>query len=70
MLPLILLILLIPAQILPALIPKLGFIERIGAVTQGDADKNALIILECLCQMMTICIADNVKSIEPLFVDG
>jgi len=44
-----------------------GIIKRTGDVAKKDADKNALVILNALAQMLSVEIEDGLNSLEYLF---
>jgi len=44
-----------------------GILERTGSVAKKDADKNAIVILNALAQMLTFEISGGLNSIEYLF---
>ncbi len=46
-----------------------GILDKINVVTRQDADKNAIIILNALAQMLTVEIDDSLNSLEYLFID-
>ncbi|MBT3979700.1 MAG: hypothetical protein HOE90_00020 [Bacteriovoracaceae bacterium] len=43
--------------------------ERIRSLAKGDADKNAIVILNTLAQMMNIELRSNLETIRPFFKD-
>jgi hypothetical protein len=45
----------------------MGILERTGSVVKKDADKNAIVILNALAQMLTFEISGGLNSIEYLF---
>ena len=44
-----------------------GILRRIHSAARSDADKNALIILNSLAQILEMEIADQLESLRPLF---
>jgi hypothetical protein len=46
-----------------------GILKRTYIATHKDADKNAIIILNALAQMLTMEIGDSLNSLEYLFID-
>ncbi len=44
-----------------------GILNRIGSVSEKDADRNAIIILNSLAQLFNVEIEDNLTSVEYLF---
>ena len=44
-----------------------GILDRIGNVSQKDADKNAIVILNALAQMLSMEIDEGLNSFEYLF---
>lgn len=44
-----------------------GMLKRIKDATRMDADKNAIVILNCLAQILYLELDDNLKSLEHIF---
>ncbi len=44
-----------------------GILDRTGHIAKKDADKNAIVILNALAQMLSFEISDNLNSLEYLF---
>ncbi len=44
-----------------------GILERISAASKLDADKNAIVILNCMAQILNMEVDDNLNSLQPFF---
>ncbi len=46
-----------------------GMLKRIKHASQEDADRNAIITLNCLAQLLNMEIKNNLQSLRPFFLD-
>lgn len=44
-----------------------GILERIGSASKLDADKNAIVILNCMAQILNMEVDDNLASLQSFF---
>ncbi len=47
-----------------------GILERIKYATKMDADRNAIVILNCLAQILYLELDDNLQSLHHIFTDS
>lgn len=46
-----------------------GMVKRIKSASKLDADNNAIIILNCLSQLLQLELEDNLQSLQPIFAE-
>lgn len=46
-----------------------GILKRIKEATKMDADRNAIVILNCLAQILYLELDDNLQSLQHIFID-
>jgi hypothetical protein len=46
-----------------------GMFKRINSASKLDADNNAIIILNCLSQLLQLELDDNLQSLQPFFAE-